>query len=87
MSLPNLAEMVARELPAAVPEGQADDNLFRAMDAYWDGSVLVNVNRGRWQIKYSNEAFSSMTGPPFCLVDRVEQLPGDVFGNVMLMLT
>ena len=63
ISLPNLAEMVTRELQLDLHATEAETMLFRAMDTYWDGSVLVDTKVGRWRIKYANEAFSSMTGP------------------------
>lgn len=62
MSLTNLAEMVARELPVVAEAPSAEALLLRAMDTYWDGSVLVNTQEDRWKIKYANEAFSNMTG-------------------------
>lgn len=61
-SLPNLGEMVHREIEAAAQASTAENLLYRAMDTYWDGSVLINTLGGPWIVQYANEAFSNMTG-------------------------
>lgn len=61
-SLPNLGEMVHREIQAANQANSAENLLYRAMDTYWDGSVLISTLEGPWTIRYANEAFSNMTG-------------------------
>ena len=70
ISLPNLAEMVTKELQLDLHATEAETMLFRAMDTYWDGSVLVDTKIGRWRIKYANQVFSSMTGPLSRLTGR-----------------
>ena len=61
-SLPNLGEMVHREIQAAEQANSAENLLYRAMDTYWDGSVLINTLEGPWKVRYANEAFQNLTG-------------------------
>ena len=61
-SLPNLGEMVLREVQAANQANSAENLLYRAMDTYWDGSVLISTLEGPWRVRYANEVFSNMTG-------------------------
>lgn len=61
-SLPKLGEMVMKELLAGQQAEASENLLYKAMDTYWDGSVLVDTNQGHWLIKYANEAFGNMTG-------------------------
>ena len=61
-SLPNLGEMVHREIQADEQANSAENLLYRAMDTYWDGSVLINTLEGPWMVRYANEAFQKLTG-------------------------
>ena len=76
-SLPNLGEMVHREIQAANQANSAENLLYRAMDTYWDGSVLINTLEGPWNIRYANEAFSNMTGVSSNSL-RLQQFPVQV---------
>jgi len=62
--LPKLGEMVMKELLAGQQAEASENLLYKAMDTYWDGSVMVDTNKGHWLIQYANESFGNMTGGP-----------------------
>ena len=69
-SLTKLGEMVMKELVAGQQADTSENLLYKAMDTYWDGSVLVDTNRGHWFIHHANESFGNMTGRAHSLLQE-----------------
>ena len=61
-SLPNLAEMVSREVQAEEQMNSGEALLNRAIDTYWDSCIYLDTRNGLWRIKYVNDAFVALTG-------------------------